>query len=336
MPSLDPAALAASFETTLARHVQEHYAHDVPPRLAAALHHAVFDGAAGRLRPLLCLAVAHAHDQPDVELATSAAVAVELLHCASLVHDDLPCFDDADTRRGRPTVHVRHGEGMAVLTGDALIVMAFDALTRSTDAMPARQRLVAWLARAAGPAGGIVAGQAWESEPDVPLAGYHRAKTASLFEFAVTAGALAGGSDPQPWRRFGRAVGMAYQAADDIADQAGSSERLGKPTGQDHTHGRPNAVRETGITAALRSFERALDRAYHSIPPVIDTELPAACLLALHKRVLGWFAHATPLHDTSTASSERSTFSHVVAPSSRPASPTAFCSCEPSRSQMTD
>ncbi|TPV95359.1 MAG: polyprenyl synthetase family protein [Myxococcales bacterium FL481] len=292
MEHLDPHALVTRFDDRLKEHVDAYLGHDVPPQLHAAIRHAVF-GSAGRLRPLLCLAVAHSYPDADGDLALSAATAVELIHCASLVHDDLPCFDDADTRRGRPTVHVQYGESLAVLTGDALIVMAFEALTGPSSTPHAISRLVPWLARATGPAGGIVAGQAWEAEPDVPLAGYHRAKTARLFEFAVMAGALAGGAAPGPWRRFGRAVGMAYQAADDIADHAGASDRLGKPVGQDDAHHRPNAVRREGIRKAMRGFEKALERAHRSIPHPARPELPAACLLILRKRVLEWFPHAT-------------------------------------------
>jgi geranylgeranyl diphosphate synthase type II len=98
-----------------------------PPRLAAALRHAVFPGGA-RVRPQLCLAVAAACGNDRPALAEAAAVAIELLHCASLVHDDLPCFDDAPLRRGLPSVHAKYGERIAVLAGDALIVRAFDVL----------------------------------------------------------------------------------------------------------------------------------------------------------------------------------------------------------------
>ncbi|HEY5308446.1 MAG TPA: polyprenyl synthetase family protein, partial [Casimicrobiaceae bacterium] len=98
-----------------------------PPKLVAAVRHAVFPGGA-RIRPQLCLAVAQACGDDDPALADAAAVAVELLHCASLVHDDLPCFDDATTRRGRASVHSAFGERLAVLAGDALIVNAFQTL----------------------------------------------------------------------------------------------------------------------------------------------------------------------------------------------------------------
>ncbi len=107
---------------------------ECPPMLATALDYAVFPGGA-RVRPQLCLAVALANGNGDPLLASAAAVAVEFLHCASLVHDDLPCFDDATTRRGKASLHATFGERIAVLTGDALIVAAFQHIARSTSAL---------------------------------------------------------------------------------------------------------------------------------------------------------------------------------------------------------
>ena len=108
-----------------------------PPLLAAALRHAVFPRGA-RVRPRLCLAVARACGEDDPAITDAAAAAIELLHCASLVHDDLPCFDDAATRRGRPSVHYAFGQPLAVLAGDALIVLAFQTLARGAVRSPAR------------------------------------------------------------------------------------------------------------------------------------------------------------------------------------------------------
>ena len=108
-----------------------------PPRLAAAIRHAVFPAGA-RIRPQLCLAVAQACGHDDPSLAMAAAISIEFLHCASLVHDDLPCFDDADMRRGQPSVHRAFGESLAVLAGDALIVLAFQTLARASQKSPLR------------------------------------------------------------------------------------------------------------------------------------------------------------------------------------------------------
>ncbi|MGF1455437.1 MAG: polyprenyl synthetase family protein, partial [Alphaproteobacteria bacterium] len=191
---------------------------DAPPKLASALRHAVFPGGA-RVRPLLCLSVAQACGDDTPDLSEAAACAVELLHCASLVHDDLPCFDDADTRRGRPSVHRAYGEPLAVLAGDGLIVLAFETLARAGVADPARLvPLLLTIGGAVGMPHGITAGQAWESEPDVKLETYQRAKTGALFAAATMVGAAAAGVDPAPWRTLGAKIGEAYQVADDILD----------------------------------------------------------------------------------------------------------------------
>src|SRR3954454_8261709 len=141
-----------------------------PPRLAQAMRHAVFPKGA-RVRPRLCLAVAGACGDDAPALAEAAAAAIELLHCASLVHDDLPCFDDAATRRGRPSVHHAFGEPVAVLAGDALIVLAFQIMPRAAPAPPLRlARLVGIIGDSVGVPRGIVSGQGWESEPRCDLA----------------------------------------------------------------------------------------------------------------------------------------------------------------------
>lgn len=154
---------------------------DGPPLLSAALRYAVFPGGA-RVRPRLCLAVAQACgcDQPAV--ANAAAASIELLHCASLVHDDLPCFDNADIRRGRPSVHKAFNEPLAILAGDGLIVLAFQSLARIGEFAPQRLApLLSIIGRAVGTVGGVLAGQAWECEPSVRLSEYHQAKTGALF-----------------------------------------------------------------------------------------------------------------------------------------------------------
>ena len=241
-----------------------------PPRLGAAIRHAVFPGGA-RIRPQLCLAVAMACGDDDPALADGAAAAIELLHCASLVHDDLPCFDDADRRRGVPTVHVAFGERLAVLAGDALIVAAFETLAFAAAASPSRQpaRLPALLATIAAGVGrpfGIAAGQAWECEPRVVLEDYHQAKTGALFAAATAAGAQAAGADPLLWRPMGERLGDAYQAADDIRDVVGDPELIGKPVGRDAALDRPSIAREYGLHEAIRRFDRLVVGAANAIP----------------------------------------------------------------------
>jgi geranylgeranyl diphosphate synthase type II len=241
-----------------------------PPKLAGALRHAVFPGGA-RLRPHLTLAVAQACGDDAPELTDSAAVAVELLHCASLAHDDLPCFDDATLRRGRPSVHAAFSEPVAVLAGDALIVMAFDGVARAGALRPDRLApLILAITRAVGMPAGIVAGQAWESEPDPPVEAYHRAKTGALFVAAVTCGAIAAGADPLPWRALGDHLGAAYQVADDLLDavsDAGDAEAGGgKPTGRDAVLGRPNLVAQIGLAGAYARLEALVAQAAAAVP----------------------------------------------------------------------
>lgn len=237
-----------------------------PPLLASAMRHAVFPRGA-RIRPRLCLAVAAACGEDDPAAADGAAAAIEMMHCASLVHDDLPCFDNADLRRGRPTVHRAFGAPLAVLAGDALIVLAFQAIAWGTTAFPARlSKLVLVLAGATGMPSGIAAGQAWESEPTIDLRQYQRAKTGALFSAATMAGAAASGGDPDSWRALGEGLGEAYQVADDIADVFSGEADLGKPIGQDKALGRPNAALTMGIDGAMRHLEALAEAAAASIP----------------------------------------------------------------------
>jgi geranylgeranyl diphosphate synthase type II len=238
-----------------------------PPRLGEAMRYAVFPGG-HRIRPRLAMAVALACGDDEPAAADAAAAAVELLHCASLVHDDMPCFDDAATRRGRPSVHAAFGAATALLVGDGLIVLAFDCLARGAVRRPERLGgLVRIVAGAVGAPHGIVAGQAWECEPFVPVSDYHRAKTGALFAGATMAGAAAAGVAAEPWRDFGEMIGEAFQVADDISDSAGSAAELGKPVGRDAALGRPSAARELGLGGALRRFDDLVARALDAIPP---------------------------------------------------------------------
>lgn len=256
----------ARIEQALTTAVNRTDSPSTPPKLVRAIHHAVFPGGA-RVRPQLCLAVASACGDDVPNISDSVATSIELLHCASLVHDDLPCFDDAATRRGRPSVHRAFGEPLAVLVGDALIVMAFETLARAAPAAPDRlSPLIAIVGRSAGAPYGLVAGQAWEQEDAVHLEQYHRAKTGSLFTAATTAGAVAAGRDPAPWRCLGERLGEAYQVADDIRDVVADPEQIGKPILQDAENMRPNAVSELGLEGALARVQRLLQEAVDSIP----------------------------------------------------------------------
>ncbi|WP_342149559.1 polyprenyl synthetase family protein [Methylorubrum sp. SB2] len=260
-------------ETALDVAVSHLEAPGAPPQLAEAIRYAVFPGG-HRIRPRLCLAVALACGDDDPAASDAAAAAIELLHCASLVHDDLPCFDDAPMRRQKPSVHAAFGVPLAVLTGDALIVAAFETLARGAARRPERlAALVGLVARAAGSPVGIVAGQAWESESHVDLSAYQQAKTGALFAAATVAGAAAAGAAPLPWRLLGECLGEAYQVADDLRDVACRQEEIGKPAGRDATLGRPNAAALLGMGGALDRLKRLTREAMEVIPvcPGLDT-----------------------------------------------------------------
>ena len=238
-----------------------------PAQLSTALDYAVTPGGA-RIRPTILLSVAQACGDDQPATADAAAAALELIHCASLVHDDLPCFDDADTRRGKPSVHRAYGQPLAVLTGDSLIVLAFDVLGRAAAEDPVRAcRLVTTLARQTGMPHGICAGQGWESEPQIDLAAYHRSKTAALFVAATQMGAIAAGhEDSAAWFELGARIGEAFQVADDLRDALYDADDLGKPAGQDERHGRPSAVAAYGVEGAIRRLKDILGGAIASIP----------------------------------------------------------------------
>ncbi|MEO1745460.1 MAG: polyprenyl synthetase family protein, partial [Pseudomonadota bacterium] len=181
---------------------------------------------------------------------------------------DLPCFDDAGLRRGKPTVHTLYSEELAVLAGDALIILAFETIARECAVTPHLiAPLIGTVGKSVGMPHGIVAGQAWESEDgEIPLNEYHRAKTGSLFTGACIAGAISAGADPNQWRGVGDALGAAYQVADDLRDYAGNEDEIGKPCGQDTAHHRPNAVHTNGLDATLGHLRQLVGQAVDAIP----------------------------------------------------------------------
>jgi geranylgeranyl diphosphate synthase type II len=198
-----------------------------PTSLHAAMRHLLFPGGK-RLRPALAFAGCEAVGSP-AEMALPAAAAVELVHTYSLIHDDLPCMDDDDERRGRPTVHVAFGEAVAVLAGDALLAQAFEVLASASGAVEPERRLAALrdLSSAAG-SRQLVGGQADDlalraDEGDASaVESIHRRKSAALIAASVMAGARLGGADTPLLERLGsfaEAVGVAFQIADDLLDQ---------------------------------------------------------------------------------------------------------------------
>jgi geranylgeranyl pyrophosphate synthase len=206
-----------------------------PARLTDAIRYSVQVGGK-RLRPMLCLAAAEAAGG-DWRAAVPAAVAVELLHTYTLVHDDLPCMDNDLIRRGQPTVHAKYGEALGVLVGDALQALAFEVLVRDAATDPGRaRRWVLELALAAGPAG-VVGGQvedvadAGSADADT-LAFVHQHKTADLFRAAMRLGAIGGGAPDavvDTLGVFGNHLGLAFQIIDDLLDAPGDGAPDGPP-----------------------------------------------------------------------------------------------------------
>jgi farnesyl diphosphate synthase len=234
---------------------------DAPAGLGEAMRYGVLDGGK-RLRPLLVLASCQAL-QGAADAALRAAVAVELIHAYSLVHDDMPCMDNDVLRRGKPTVHVKYGQAQAMLAGDAMQALAFEVLTplpgESAGIEPALQaRLSGLLARAAGHAG-MAGGQAIDlasiGRPldEDALRDMHRRKTGALLQASVLMGASCGRPDAAAWRSladYGAAVGLAFQVVDDILDVTQASETLGKTAGKDIDSNKPTYVSVLGLAAA--------------------------------------------------------------------------------------
>jgi geranylgeranyl diphosphate synthase type II len=223
---------------------------EIPPtRLHNAMKWAVFPGGA-RARPLLCRLVADVYGGGDDELVGRMAAAVELVHCASLVQDDLPCFDDAATRRGRPACHKEYGDATAILVGDALLTLAFETLANASPRRASEAfRLIGLLTNATGSSNGVIGGQALELEPhEVDLGMYHRQKTAALFRAAAAGGAICCGEEAEVsrWARIGELVGVALQLRDDLEDVDACEDRTGKTGGRDQLLGRPNAALHDG------------------------------------------------------------------------------------------
>ena len=251
-----------------------------PAGLGEAMRYAVLDGGK-RLRPLLVLAARQAVAVADGEVSVSAgfdeaalraACAVELIHAYSLVHDDMPCMDNDVLRRGKPTVHVRHGEAQAMLAGDAMQALAFEVLTPEKGIEPRLQaRLCALLARAAGHAG-MAGGQAIDLASigralDEPaLRDMHRRKTGALLQASVLMGAACGRADAAvqaALEEYGAAVGLAFQVVDDILDVTQLSERLGKTAGKDQGDNKPTYVSVLGLEAA-RAHAQQLQAQAHA------------------------------------------------------------------------
>ena len=242
---------------------------DLP--IAQGMRHAVQGGKG--LRGFLVIESAALMGAPRAG-AIYAGAAVEALHAYSLVHDDLPCMDDDDLRRGQPTVHKKWDEATAVLVGDALQTLAFELLCRPecSDDVTIQLALIKSLARASG-AQGMVLGQAQDMAAETAtialtlpeISQLQRNKTGALFEWSATAGALLAGTDPAPLRRYAEALGLAFQISDDILDIEGSAAVVGKALGKDTASGKATFVSLQGLAQAKRRAQDLVDEACESL-----------------------------------------------------------------------
>jgi len=226
----------------------------IPTRLHEAMHYAVLDGGK-RVRPLLVHAAGALFDADAAELARAGA-AIEMIHAYSLVHDDMPCMDDDALRRGKPTVHVKYDEAMALLVGDALQSQAFDVLANGNVAPAQQLAMVRLLAQASGSLG-MCGGQAIDlasvglslSLPE--LEQMHQLKTGALLRAAVLLGAMAGKvlnkEEAVALDKYAVAIGLAFQVVDDILDATADSATLGKTAGKDAADNKPTYVSILGL-----------------------------------------------------------------------------------------
>ena len=280
---------------------------DAPAGLGQAMRYAVLDGGK-RLRPMLVLAAREAvangvKDDVLDAAALRAACAVELIHAYSLVHDDMPCMDNDVLRRGKPTVHVQFGEAQALLAGDALQALAFELLTPENQSPSSsgvlanipdgvQARLCRLLAKAAG-FNGMAGGQAIDlasvglALDEHQLREMHHLKTGALLEASVMMGAACGHTTDHAWeclRRFGRAIGLAFQVVDDILDVTADSVTLGKTAGKDAANDKPTYVSLMGLHRAQEYAEQLLAEALKALR---DSGLASAyTLAALAQRVV--------------------------------------------------
>jgi farnesyl diphosphate synthase len=230
-----------------------------------------------RLRGFLVLETARLFEVPRDQALYSAA-AVECVHAYSLVHDDLPCMDDDDLRRGRPTVHRKWDEATAVLVGDALQTFAFECLAEPGAGDPdQRADLVATLARSSG-ARGMVLGQAQDIAAETAgraltldeITELQRNKTGRLIEWPARAGAILGRADPVPLMAYARAIGLAFQIADDILDVSGDSAKAGKALRKDADAGKATFVSILGLEGARARAEGLVEEAFDAVAPYGD------------------------------------------------------------------
>jgi geranylgeranyl diphosphate synthase type II len=243
-----------------------------PEQIHRAMRYSLLGGGK-RIRPVLTLATGEAFGAATDELMP-AACAIEMIHCYSLIHDDLPAMDDDDLRRGRPTCHKVFGEAIAILAGDALLTQAFRVLADHTLAGDATRqvRVIREVASAAGTVNALIGGQVADIENEGKqvsadtLEYIHRSKTGAMISASVVVGGIIAGasqSEIEQLRAYGERVGLAFQIADDILDVTSTSEQLGKTAGKD-------AVAHKATYPAILGIEASEDRAQRLVTEAIE------------------------------------------------------------------
>ena len=258
---------------------------ELPFSLHKAMRYSVFAGGK-RVRPILMLAACEAVGGM-VKQALPAACAMEMIHTYSLIHDDLPAMDDDDFRRGNPTNHKVFGEATAILAGDALLTEAFILLSAdgsATGVSPAARlqviREIAVCAGSRGMVGGQVVDMESEGNRDIDFATVqyiHTHKTGALIKASVRSGALLGGASPEQLdaiTRYGVAIGLAFQIADDILDIEGTTEEIGKDAGSDEARGKATYPAVVGLAESRRLAAELVDRAFSALVPFADRAEP--------------------------------------------------------------
>lgn len=251
-----------------------------PPHLAEAIRYALL-APGKRLRPQLVLLAAEACGGA-VDAALPAAVAVEMVHAYSLVHDDLPAMDNDDLRRGRPTCHKQFDEATAILAGDALLARAFETLAAGIQPPERAAACCAELGRAAG-AEALVGGQADDLAAEFHhiglerLQSIHRRKTGALFRGSLQLGAIAAGAsaDQQAWlASYGDHLGLAFQIVDDLLDVSGHEANVGKRVGKDHDHGKVTYPALLGVSESRRRAGELIEQATAALVPFGERARP--------------------------------------------------------------
>lgn len=244
-----------------------------PASIHQAMRHSIFAGGK-RIRPTLCMEAGRAVAGSLPAGIEELGAAIEMLHTYSLIHDDLPALDNDDLRRGRPTCHKVYGEAIAILAGDALQTQAYEVLSRLSCSAGARVRIIEEIARGTGTVNGMIGGQvidleAERTKPNAEMLEYiHRSKTAALITASVVTGGMYADADTkqvESLRRFGQAIGLAFQIVDDILDVTQTSEQLGKTAGKDIASEKATYPALFGVEESREKAQALLEDAYKSM-----------------------------------------------------------------------